>query len=91
MVVTDRRCCTEQHLCFSHIGFLSIGVRMVTERTAGRCEKEQDSQEYTTRDAGYGDLSKRIPGWIEEANMYFSYARRARQYCGRNQDTGRYL
>ena len=51
---------------------------MVAERTAVRFEREQDSRKYMTGDAG--ERYSRIPGWDGEADTYFSYARRARQF-----------
>ena len=51
---------------------------MVAERTAVRFEREQDSRKYMSGDAG--ERYSRIPGWDGEADTYFSYARRARQF-----------
>ena len=51
---------------------------MVAERTAVRFEREQDSRKYIPADAG--ERYSCIPGWDGEADTYFSYARRARQF-----------
>ena len=52
-------------------------------------EKEQEPRKYMTGDAG--DRSSRIPCWDGEADTYFSYARRARQYVEGTEEQERYL
>ena len=51
---------------------------MVAAWTAVRFDEEHDSRKYMTGDAG--ERSSRIPGWDGQADTYFLYARRARQY-----------
>ena len=62
---------------------------MVAERIAVRGEKEHNSQKYITGDAG--ERSSRFPGWDGEADMCFSYARRACQYVEGTKIQERYL
>ena len=57
---------------------LTTRTRMVADRNAVRFGKEQVSRKYMTRDAG--ERSSCVPGWDGEADTYFSYARRARQF-----------
>ena len=51
---------------------------MVAEWTDVFFEKDQDSRTYMTGDAG--ERTSRIPGWHGDADTYFFYARRARQF-----------
>ena len=53
------------------------------------CLMTQDSPTYTTGDAG--ERYSRLPGWDGEADTYFSYTRRARQFVEGTKIQERYL
>ena len=93
--VGDRLTLLYSHLTISYyihrctINSLTTRTRKVAERTAVRFDKEQYSLKTETKDGG--ERSSRIPGWDGEADTYFSYARRARQFVEGTKIQERYL
>ena len=78
----------EKIVCFTNTS-VPTRSKMVAERIAVRRQREQDSRKYMTGDAG--EQYSRSPGWDGEAETYFSYARRARQFVEGTKKQERYL